>query len=402
MRAIILPGKANGIIQAPPSKSMAHRILMASGLAEGTSIIRNIDLSEDVKATLGILENLGCQYTMDQNTIYMEGIGGKPIIAKGDLYCNESGSTLRFFIPLLLIEGKPAKFVGAKRLFERPLDIYQTICEEQEIRFEKMEAALEVEGTLKAMHYRVPGGISSQFLTGLLFALPLLKEDSVLEILPPIESSAYIDMTIETLKMYGIQLEQKENCIRILGNQRYHAKDCEVEGDYSNAAFLDALGLIGGTVSVTGLREQSLQGDQIYKIYFEQLKEENPELDISECPDLGPILMGLAAAGKGAVLTGTRRLRMKESDRGVAMAQELKKFGIEVQVEENKIIVAPGNLCTPKEMLCGHNDHRIVMTLATLCTITGGTIDGCEAVRKSFPQYFDVIARLGINIKIEK
>lgn len=402
MKVTITPGKASGHIFAPPSKSMAHRMLMGAGLAEGTSVVDNIELSEDIKATLGILKALGAQYTIEDHKVIMQGVEGKRLQTNQKLNSNESGSTLRFFIPLLLSGGERAEFTGAKRLFERPLGIYEEICTEQGILFEKHETGLTVEGQLKAGHFKVKGNISSQFITGLLFALPLLEGDSILEVLPPVESRAYIDMTLEALETFGIQVKQKRNTFYISGNQNYQAKDVTVEGDYSNAAFLDAFNLIGGNVMVEGLREDTLQGDRIYKAYYEILKEEHPEMDIAECPDLGPILMGMAAAGNGARFTGTRRLRIKESDRGAVMAEELAKFGIQVDVMENEIVVHKGALTRPSEILNSHNDHRIAMTMATLCSVTGGTIDGAESVRKSFPNYFDVIEQLGINVTREE
>lgn len=401
MKVTITPSKAEGCILAPPSKSMAHRMLMGAGLASGTSVVANIDLSEDIKATLGMLESLGGRYRLQDNKVIMQGIGGKRLQTEQILDSNESGSTLRFFIPLLLSGGAKAEFTGAKRLFERPLGVYEEICKEQGILFDKHETGLTVEGQLSAGYFKVKGNISSQFVTGLLFALPLLEEDSVLEVLPPVESKAYIDMTLEALETFGIHVKQEGNTFYIPGNQTYLAHDVTVEGDYSNAAFLDAFNLIGGNVQVEGLRNDTLQGDRIYKTYYDILKQEQPVLDIAECPDLGPILMGMAAAGNGARFTGTARLRIKESDRGAVMAEELSKFGIRVDVKDNEIEVHKGIVRKPIEVLSSHNDHRIAMTMATLCTITGGTIDGAESVKKSFPNYYDVIERLGIQVTRE-
>ena len=402
MKATITPGKARGVIMAPPSKSMAHRMLMGAGLAEGTSVIENIDLSEDIKATLGILEALGSEYTIEGRTVMMKGIGGKKVEVNRVLDTKESGSTLRFFIPVLLSGGGKSKLTGAKSLFARPLGIYEDICKEQGIFFHKTEDSLELDGQLAATHYKIPGNISSQFVTGLLYALPLLNEDSVLEVIPPVESKAYIEMTLEALEIYGIKVERKENTYYIPGNQNYQAVNGMVEGDYSNAAFLDAFNLIGGEVKVDGLKADSLQGDKVYREYYQILQQRDlPTMDLSECPDLGPILIGMAAANHGAVFTGTKRLKIKESDRGTVMAEELKKFGIKVDVQENQIIVYPGELQRPNEILDSHNDHRIAMTLATLCTLTGGTIDGCMAVNKSYPGYYDAIRKLGIQVEIK-
>lgn len=397
MKIEIRPSKAKGIVMAPPSKSMAHRMLIGAGLAEGVSIVRNVDLSDDIKATLGILDALGVQYELSDRRVRLKGIGSQKIASVMPLDCNESGSTLRFFIPLLLSGGEKCEFVGAKRLFERPLSIYEEICKAQGIAFTKSEGRLELEGKLQAAQYQVPGNISSQFITGLLFALPLLEEDSVLEILPPIESKAYIDMTLQVLDLCKIEVKRDGNRYYIKGKQTYQPLDVSVEGDYSNAAFLEAFNLIGGTASVEGLNEESLQGDKIYRTYFQRLQEKNPRIDIAECPDLGPILMGMAAALHGAVFTGTRRLKIKESDRGVVMAQELEKFGIRTEVLENEITVFEGELQIPEEELYGHNDHRIVMTLSVLASITGGVIDGAQAVKKSFPDYFEVMNDLGIQ-----
>lgn len=401
MKAIISPGKASGTVLAPPSKSMAHRMLMGAGLAKGTSIIRNIELSEDIKATLGILEALGCEYSIKEHAVIIIGIGEKKLEVDSVLDAKESGSTLRFFVPLLLAGGGKSKITGAKSLFSRPLGIYEDICREQGILFEKTKDSLTLEGQLLATHYKIPGNISSQFVTGLLYALPLLKEDSVLEVLPPVESKAYIEMTLEALETYGIQVDRIGNTYYISGNQTYQAVDGKVEGDYSNAAFLDALSLIGGKVQVDGLNENSLQGDKIYRKYFQLLLEDKAEMDLSECPDLGPILMGMAAVNCGAKFTGTRRLKIKESDRGAVMAEELNKFGIRVDVTENSIVVYPGRLQKPECNLNSHNDHRIAMTLATLCTLTGGVIEDCMAINKSFPSYYETIRKLGIQIKLE-
>ncbi len=401
MKVMVNPGRAQGNVLAPPSKSMAHRLLMGAGLADGISVIQNIDLSEDIKATLGILEALGAEYIIEEYKVTMKGTGRRSLQTEQVLDSKESGSTLRFFIPLVLTGGEVAEFTGAKRLFERPLSVYEDICRTQGIVFEKSETGLKVEGQLQASHYKIPGNISSQFVTGLLYALPLLEGDSVLEVVPPIESKAYIAMTMEALTTFGIEIRQEGNTYYIKGNQTYQAKHVTVEGDYSNAAFLDAFNLIGGNVNVSGLREDSLQGDQIYKQYYEVLKTENPVMDISECPDLGPILIGMAATMHGACFSGTKRLQIKESDRGAVMAEELEKFGIQVDVKENEIIVHQGSLQQPRGALSSHNDHRIAMTLTTLCTITGGVIEGAEAVKKSFPNYYEMIETLGIQVTTE-
>ena len=400
MKAIIDQSVATGTIVAPPSKSMAHRMLIGAGLALGKSIVQNIELSEDVKATLEILGALGAEYSISEHEVIISGIGGKNIKASDVLNSRESGSTLRFFIPLLLTGGGACEFVGAKRLFERPLGIYEDICKHQHILFDKQEMSLKLEGQLQAGEYKVPGNVSSQFITGLLFALPLLPGDSTLEILPPIESKAYIELTLEALETFGIGVRREENTYYIPGSQVYKAKDVKVEGDYSNAAFLEAFNLLQGNVKVEGLSVESKQGDKVYQPYFEELQKGTPTLDISECPDLGPILMGMAAVCNGARFTGTRRLRIKESDRGTVMAKELAKLGICVTVKENEIEVHKGALQKPMSLLESHNDHRIAMTLAVLLSSIGGEIDGAEAVRKSYPSFYEDLKKLGIAVDI--
>ena len=188
--------------------------------------------------------------------------------------------------------------------------------------------------------------------------------------------------------------------LRIPGGQHYKATDAVVEGDYSNAAFLRALGFLGHDVTVTGLNPYSLQGDRVYEKFFSMLATGRPTIDISDCPDLGPILMAVAAYGQGALFMGTRRLRIKESDRASAMAEELEKFGVSVTVKDDSVAVNPKKFHTPSDVLKGHNDHRIVMALCSLLTVTGGTIEGAEAVCKSFPNYFESLIALGAHIDI--
>ncbi|MDO5131796.1 MAG: 3-phosphoshikimate 1-carboxyvinyltransferase, partial [Eubacteriales bacterium] len=314
------------------------------------------------------------------------------------LRCRESGSTLRFLIPFCLLPGRRIQLTGSGKLFTRPLSVYREICREQDLLFDQREASLTVEGRLAAGRYQVPGDISSQFISGLLFALPLLEKDSEIALTPPVESRPYIEMTMQALREAGVRTAWRDPLtIQIPGNQVYSPVDTAVEGDYSNAAFFEALNLTGGDVRVEGLRKDSLQGDRVYRQAFEQIRAGSARIDLSDCPDLGPVLMAAAALFEGAVFTGTRRLRIKESDRGEAMREELSKLGVRVDVSENEISVFPG-LRRPREILDGHNDHRIVMALAVLLTKTGGSIRGAEAVKKSLPDFFERIRKLGIDV----
>lgn len=523
MKIRIERGRAEGRLSAPPSKSMAHRMLICAGLSEKPCVVHGISDSEDMLATLDCLRALGVVCEKDGDTVTVRrGIGGCRADGAGTscvaesvhsfaccgaetdeqesnkdeeqarncgtdagsdsggcvqrgtacggaaaspvtLPCRESGSTLRFFVPIALLTGKEVVFTGSERLMQRPLEVYDKLCRERSIAFEQSGQRLKVCGRLTAGKYELAGDVSSQFVTGLLFVLPLLDGESRIVLRPPVESRSYIDMTIEALRAFGVAVEwETENCLRIDGGQRYTADEVFVEGDYSNAAFFEALNVLGADVRVENLREDSLQGDRVYRKLFAELSaaaaadcgstacesgiaeaaaqsedEDNcaeseqkgkcgaacaaststsaarsgacgtaakaaaavGAIDISDCPDLGPVLMAVAAALCGGRFTGTKRLKIKESNRGEAMAAELRKFGVSVTVGENDIIVGSEGLHEPSEALDGHNDHRIVMSEAVLLTQTGGIIKGSEAVAKSFPDFFERLASLGIEVK---
>ena len=393
---------AFGRISAPPSKSMAHRYLICGALSGG-SIIKGIDYSEDIKATLGCLEALGAHIKTDDGNVLIGGINPEKPLKSNKLFCNESGSTLRFLMPICLLFGKEITLTGSERLFSRSLSVYEEICSAQGISFVKTENSVTLKGRLQSGKYSVRGDISSQFISGLMFALSQLPDDSTIEIEGAIESGSYLSLTIKALADFGVRISRSdERTIYIKGNQSCKKREITVESDYSNAAFLDAFNLIGGNVMVKGLSDKSVQGDRVYKEIFKELERGTPTIDISDCPDLGPILMAIAAAKNGAVFTGTKRLKIKESDRGEAMKAELSKFGCEVLVEENMITVNAGELKTPDRPLLGHNDHRIVMSMAVLASITGGEILGAEAVAKSYPQFFDDIVTLGVGVELVK
>lgn len=400
MRVKIEKSTGKGTVSAPPSKSMSHRMLICSGLSIGESVVRGISFSEDVLATLDCLESLGAKYRVEGDCVYIRGINPFSITKDVELYCRESGSTIRFFVPVCLTGKRKSILYGSSTLLKRPMSVYEDICREQGIEFKNFENRLEVSGTLLPGNYKVKGNISSQFISGLLFALPLLDGDSTINITPPIESSSYINLTIEALKIFGVEvLWSDERTLYIKGNQSYKSTDVTVEGDYSNSAFFAALSHLGSDVVVEGLNPESLQGDKVYDKYFDMICRGTPTIHISDCPDLGPILFALAACKNGAVFTGTARLKIKESDRAKAMAEELEKFGISVKVDEDSVVVYPGEFYPPKETLSGHNDHRIVMSLAVMLTICGGEIDGSEAVAKSFPEFFDILHTTGIKVK---
>lgn len=396
MTVTIKKSVAKGIIAAPPSKSVAHRALICGALSGGSKI-ENIEYSNDILATLDCLISLGATIEKSGSTVTLGGLN--PFTLKEVMLdCGESGSTLRFMIPLCMLSGNKITLKGSERLFARNLTIYEEIAKQNGILFEKGNNSLLVCGKLQSGDYKISGNISSQFISGLLFALPLLDGDSSLEIVGEYESEPYVNLTIKSLNDFGIVIEKSNRTYKIKGGQKYISKNMTVEGDYSNAAFLDGFNLLGGDVTVTGLNPTSLQGDKIYREMYEALKNGEKQFDLSQCPDLAPVMFALSAVFGGAHFTGTARLKIKESDRAAAMAQELCKFGIKVDVGENDVTVHGGELMTPSETLCGHNDHRIVMALSLLCTITGGSISEAESVAKSYPDYFKKIKSLGIEI----
>lgn len=391
---------AFGEITAPPSKSMAHRYLIC-GANTSKSVIENVDFSEDIKATLNCLKALGAEISVEGNTVTIGGMSQESKI-NGKLYCGESGSTLRFLIPFCMLRDEEIVLEGTKRLFERSLSVYEEMCKAQGIKFAKSETWVAVKGKLSSGRYNVRGDISSQFISGLMMTLPLLSGESVIDITGKSESASYLALTLKALADFGVRISKiDENTMYIKGEQTYKNRNLSVEGDYSNAAFFDAFNLIGGNVAVTGLEEKSVQGDRVYKKIFPLLLKGCPVVDVTDCPDLAPVLMALGAALKGIILTGTKRLKIKESDRSRAMAEELAKFGCKVDVEEDIVKVFPCRLQKPILPLSSHNDHRIVMAISLLCTLTGGRIYGAEAVSKSLPDFFHRLKNLGVNLKVE-
>lgn len=395
--------KAQGTVSAPPSKSMAHRLILCSALSCGESTVKNISLSEDIQATLRCIEALGAKYEICGDRLKITGADASLSQPQTALDCGESGSTLRFFVPLAWVSGNRFEFTGARSLMARPQSEYEAICKKQGVRFKLGDDYILTKGKMSGGLFMVSGSVSSQFISGLLFALPLLEGDSEIMILPPVESKPYIDMTIDTLKLFGVNVERESQTeIKIKGSQRYVSGEFSVEGDYSNAAFFDALNLLGGDVTVTGLDENSRQGDKIYKEIFKQLNCGTPEIELSDCPDLGPIAFALAAAENGAVFTGIHRLRLKESDRIAAMACELEKFGVRCDIDDDRAVIHGGTLHAPDGILDSHNDHRVAMALSILLTHTGGTLSGAQAVNKSMPEFYEKLKALGAVLDIRR
>ena len=397
MTVTIEQSHISGEAIAPPSKSMAHRHIICAALTKQKCRIENVAMSDDIKATVNSLKALGVEFEYEKNALCVDGRG---LFTKTDtLLCNESGSTLRFLIPVCLLADKPITLTGSKRLFERSLEVYGELCEERGFEFKKTDGSVTVSGALKSGRYKLRGDVSSQFISGMLFALSTVDGFSEIELMGNIESLPYIDMTVAVLKKYGAQTERTGKLIKINGGKLLPTNE-KIEGDMSNAAFFEALAVLGHNVTLSGVNKNTLQGDRVFYDYFEKLKNGTPTLDVADCPDLAPILMAVAAAKNGCRLVGTHRLKIKESDRGAAMKAELEKLGVFVNVEQNEITVS-GKISAPESDIESHNDHRIVMACAVLLTLTGGRINGAEAVNKSFPDFFEKLILLGTKVTYE-
>ncbi|MBR0510694.1 MAG: 3-phosphoshikimate 1-carboxyvinyltransferase [Clostridia bacterium] len=402
MRIEFFPSNAEGEIAAPPSKSMAHRYLVLAGLSDGESVVHNVSFSQDILATLSCLRALGVRWKRNGNSVTVYGLPARSLKPEDFLSCDECGSTLRFMVPVCLLTGERCVLTGSERLLSRPLSVYRDLCTEQGFIYEQTKTTLTVKGQLAPGDFIFPGNISSQFVTGLLMTLPLLSADSRILLTGGVESRSYIEMTLAAMARFGVNADwSAEDRLYIPGRQRYDPKDVTVEGDWSNAAFLYALSFLhGGSVQVTGTSPDSLQGDRRCIGYIKSLSEHYSDIDLSDCPDLGPVLFAFAAANHGGHFTGTKRLSDKESDRVGAMAQELAKFGVCVKAGENEADVS-GSLRPPDTLLYGHNDHRIVMALSCLLSVTGGILEGVQAVRKSYPDFFQDLEKLKVNMHYE-
>ncbi|MBR0303742.1 MAG: 3-phosphoshikimate 1-carboxyvinyltransferase [Clostridia bacterium] len=395
MRVEIKKSTASGKIAAPPSKSAAHRALICAALSEGSTIY-GLKYSGDVEATLSCLEGLGAKVERSFDSVSIGGLDPRNI-EKCTIDCGESGSTLRFLLPLCLISGEEVTLRGTEKLMSRPLDAYEKLCREKGFLYKAGASSLVVAGKLTAGDYDVSMSKSSQFVTGLLLALQTLEGDSTIKITGDAESLSYVDVTMSVMRDFGASVGKIDGGYEVRGKTKFRSLSYDVEGDFSNAAFLDSFNFVGGSVRVTGLSDMTSQGDRVYPELFRCIAEGVP-VDLSDCPDLAPVMFALAAYRGEGRFTGTRRLKYKESDRAAAMKYELSAFGVRLDEFENEVIIS-GKLRAPDRVHSSHNDHRIAMALSVLCSVTGGVIDGAEAVAKSYPSFFEDVSSLGIEVK---
>lgn len=415
MNIIITPKPLSGEIDVISSKSMSHRYLIAAGLADGKSRVEKVLDADDINATKTALEAFGVVFHKDFV------FGGKKEIIKSAINVKESGSTLRFMIPLYLLDDHEITIHGEGRLAKRPLDEYETLfASTVTFKHDQInQLPLTLKGKIKGGHYPIHGNVSSQFISGLLFALPLRREDSVIELLTPLASKGYVDLTLAVLKRFGIHILNVENYYYIKGSQRYVPQDVVVEGDYSQAAFWIVAGLIGkAPITLKNLLHHSLQGDKAiidivkkmgadidvttdgYKVYPSQTK--GTTIDLKDIPDLGPILMVLAARSEGKTLfKNVERLRLKESDRLAAMIDILTKLGVDINVDDHHLTIIGQPIFKGHQTLNAYDDHRIAMSIAVAAILADGpiTIVGASAVNKSYPTFFVDYESLGGDIK---
>lgn len=412
---VITPKKLGGSVLPPPSKSDAHRAIICAALSKGVSIIEPVSLSNDMKATIGAIRAIGAKAELRGETLL---IGGRNTLSNIDskVNCLESGSTLRFMIPVAAVSGSEVTFEGEGRLPERPIGPYLECLPKAGVAC-KTEGGLPltISGKLRPGVFELPGNISSQFITGLLLALPLLDGDSRIVLTTPLESSAYVDMTIETMKKFGVNIETKENCYFVKGNQKYTKCIYTTEADWSQAAFLLALGALCGNdegVNCKGLNLKSHQGDRkivdILKnfganISFDGGVTAKPsqlhgcEIDACEIPDLVPVLAAIGALSEGTtIIKNAARLRIKESDRLHAITVGLSALGADIKETSDGLIIN-GKSELRGGVADGFNDHRIVMALSVAATRCKNkvTIKGSECINKSYPAFFNDCNSLG-------
>ncbi len=407
----VIPSDLSGSVDIIASKSLSHRYLIAAGLSESPSQISNLMESNDIDTTKEALRCLGAS---------IEGariVGGFPKLKCTTINARESGSTLRFLIPLAMCQSKPVMFIGEARLPKRSLAPYELVFKNKNLIYEKLSneyLPIRISGPLYPGTFRIKGNVSSQFISGLLFALPLLQEDSNILVEPPFESKSYVDLTIETLKDFKITVIPTKTGYHIPGKQRYQPVHTEIEGDYSQAAFFIVAALINKQpLTIHNLNPNSIQGDREIltiikrmqgKYYFNNTTLKvypsptvGTTINLANIPDLGPILMILAAVSNGrTIFTNIRRLRFKESDRIKAISTILTQCDVIHTVEDNTMIIEGRERLKGNQTFDSFNDHRIVMALIVASLKFDGpiSITNAQAINKSYPQFFDVFKAL--------
>lgn len=401
MNVVITPSPLSGAVRVPASKSAAHRLLISAALADGPTRIAIGSTNRDIEATAACLRALGADIESECDTLVVSPIADVP--AEVTLDCGESGSTLRFLLPVAAALGAKSTFIGHGRLPQRPNAPLVEALRAHGAAIDNGLLPMAVSGPLTGGLWTLPGDVSSQYVTGLLFALPLLEADSVIRLTTPLASAAYVDMTLQALRQFGIDIEGMADGWRIPGRQRYRTPgEAVVEGDWSAAAFWLAANALGASIDVRGLDPDSVQGDRAVTALLEQ-----DTIDATHVPDLVPAL-AVAAASRPTrtVITGAARLRLKESDRLQSVADMLAALGHGVAITPDGLIIdgGPPQPCeAPVRTVDGANDHRIVMAAAVAAAHADRPVrvTGAQAVEKSYPDFFRDFEALGGNAHVE-
>lgn len=403
MNIIIKRGQLKGSINAIPSKSYFHRAIIAGALlGENVRILcDNKVLSEDIKASISSICSLGASIKTEENELIISSVKTKTETPFLDV--RESGSTLRFLIPISLVLYDKVIIKASSRLIDRGIDGYNEVFAKNNIKVEYKNDSIILSGKIKDDDYVIDGTKSSQYVTGMLFMMAYLKSKHRLYLKSNLASSPYVDITLDVLRRFGVNISFMNNTY-IIDKITKATSVYEVEGDYSNSAFIDAFNYFNSNVKIKNLNKDSYQGDKVYLDYFKLLNEKNIEIDISNCIDLGPILFTFAGLKHGATFIGCTRLQIKESNRVDDLLQELNKVGIKAQIFDNgdKVIIYPTCIYDYQNIsFNSHNDHRLVMALSLILSITGGKISQAEAVNKSYPLFFDDLKHLELDIEKE-
>lgn len=403
----IRPKLLSGSVTPPPSKSQAHRLLLCAALAQGESRIGNVAFSQDIRATLGCMEELGAQWSMESPTSVVvaglfrnEWAGELP-----RMDCGESGSTLRFLIPVALAVAGGGVFTGHGRLMQRPQKPYFDLFSEKGIEYEQNGDTLTIRGRLMPGKYRLPGNVSSQFFTGLLYALSLLDAPSEIISTTQLESVDYITMTIETMKKAGVSVQwNEENCSYLIEPGKYNCLTEEVEADWSQAGFWYAAIALGSQLELEGMNAFSAQGDMAIVPHFLRLTQAGDvTIDVSDCPDLVPPLAVMGAVRRGTTrLVNAARLRIKESDRLASVTATLNALGAEVEEYPDSLTIHGKDCLTGGVEVDCCNDHRIAMMAAIAATRCQQpiTLSGADCVKKSYPNFWEHYQMLGGDLDV--
>jgi len=405
MDITFIPSKLGGKVRIPSSKSVSHRALICAALAEGTSYVRDISISQDILATMDTLTELGASFETGENVIKVCGIS-KPS-EKAELRCCESGSTLRFIIPVACALGTFSTYHGKGRLPERPIDIYTRELSEKGITFDYHNTMpFTTSGKLKGGVFHIEGNVSSQFITGLLLALPLCEEDSEIILTSPLQSEPYVNITLECMKAFGVKAERTQEGYRVKGGQKYVPADYTSEADFSQAAFFVTANSIGSSVTIENLPdpERSAQGDKKIIEIADQLCYNKKtgvsgeySINASDIPDLVPTLAVLCSlSGNTVRITNAERLKIKESDRLDTTARMISGIGGKIEKTDDGLIITPVPHFTGGTV-DSFNDHRIAMAAAIAATASTGnvTVRGFESIRKSYPDFLNDYINLG-------